>query len=115
MWATSNKDLLPGDTVYVPRLAHHQVQRDGEAEEAILGPSQEMTTQELSERKSYSMPTQDWGRVRTQNSTEVSASFSAENSNGFINLRNLWILRCLYNHFINKSTTRDSETKYCPK
>lgn len=51
MWATTNKDLLPRDTVYVPRLAHHQIQRDREAEETVLVPTQEMTTQELSEKE----------------------------------------------------------------
>lgn len=51
LWATTNKDLLPRDTVYVPRLAHHQIQRDREAEETVLVPTQEMTTQELSEKE----------------------------------------------------------------
>lgn len=51
LWATTNEDLLLRDTVYVPRLAHHQIQRDREAEEVVLVPTQEMTTQELNEKE----------------------------------------------------------------
>lgn len=51
LWATTNKDLLPRNTVCVPRLAHHQIRRDREAEETVLVPTQEMTTQELSEKE----------------------------------------------------------------
>ena len=51
LWATTNKDLLPRDTVCVPRLALHQIQRDREAEETVLVPTQEMTTQELNEKE----------------------------------------------------------------
>lgn len=51
LWAITNEDLLVRDTVYVPRLAHYQIQRDREAEVAVLVPTQEMTTQELNEKK----------------------------------------------------------------
>lgn len=51
LWTTTNKDLLPRDTVCVPGLAHHQIQRDREEEETVLVPTQEMTTQELHEKE----------------------------------------------------------------
>lgn len=58
LWATTKTDLLPRDTVCVPRLAHHQIQRDRVAEEMVLVPTQEMTAQELSEKEGWNMPTQ---------------------------------------------------------